>query len=197
MPRTSQITRQTNETAIELTFDVDGTGTADVGTGVGFLDHMLTLFARHGLFDLRVRARGDLDVDQHHTVEDVGICLGKALDAALGDKSGIQRYGWATIPMDETLVTAAVDLSGRAFYVTDVAFPTEKIGSFDTQLIPEFWQAFAAQGKLNLHHRLHGGTNSHHIAEAGFKATARALRAAASLDPRQPGVPSTKGTLHG
>lgn len=195
MSRSATINRRTNETDIELTLELDGSGTADVATGVGFFDHMLTLLARHGLFDLKVAARGDLEVDAHHTVEDVGICLGKALLEALGDKSGITRYGSATLPMEETLVTSALDLSGRMWFVYRVDFPTEKVGDFDVQLVREFWQATAANALMNLHLLLHHGENSHHIAEAAFKATARALRQAVGVDPRQIGVPSTKGTL--
>ena len=164
-------------------------------TGIGFFDHMLTLLARHGLFDLEVAADGDLEVDGHHTVEDVGICLGQALSEALGDKEGIGRYGGLALPMEETLVTVAVDLSGRAWFVQRVAYPTEKIGEFDTQLVEVFWQAVAANARINLHQVLHHGDNSHHIAEALFKGTARALRQAVAIDPRQHGVPSSKGSL--
>jgi imidazoleglycerol-phosphate dehydratase len=195
MPRTASITRRTAETSIELTLNLDGTGQAHVETGVGFFDHMLTLLAKHALFDLSVRAEGDLEVDQHHTVEDVGICLGKALAQALGDKKGITRYGGKTIPMEETLVTSAVDLSGRMWFVFKVAFPTEKIGNFDTELVETFWQAVAANALMNLHLVLHHGSNSHHIAEGLFKGTARALREAVAVDPRQTGVPSSKGSL--
>lgn len=195
MPRSASIVRRTAETDIELRLELDGSGQAEIRTGVGFFDHMLTLLARHALFDLTVRAQGDLEVDQHHTVEDVGICLGKALAEALGDKSGITRYGSITLPMEETLVTAAVDLSGRMWFVDRVDFPTEKVGGFDTQLVREFWQAVSSNALMNLHLVLHYGTNSHHIAEAVFKATARALRQAVALDPRQQGVPSSKGTL--
>lgn len=195
MSRTASITRRTAETNIELTLDLDGSGQSEIATGVGFFDHMLTLLARHALFDLTVRAAGDLQVDQHHTVEDVGICFGRALNEALGDKQGIVRYGSITLPMEETLVTAAVDLGGRMWFVDRVEFPTEKIGEFDTQLVREFWQAVTSNGLLNLHLVLHHGTNSHHIAEAVFKGTARALREAVRIDPRQQGVPSSKGTL--
>jgi len=195
MARTACIDRKTAETTISLELNLDGSGQVDVVTGIGFFDHMLTLLAKHALFDLTIRAQGDLEVDQHHTVEDVGICLGKALSEAVGDKSGITRYGSLTLPMEETLVTAAVDLSGRAWFVSDVVFPTEKIGEFDSQLVREFWQAVSANGQLNLHQVLHHGSNSHHIAEATFKATARALRQAVTIDPRQQGVPSSKGTL--
>ncbi len=195
MPRTAEIARKTAETDIRLRLDIDGSGAANVRTGVGFFDHMLTLLAKHGLFDLTVEADGDLDVDQHHTVEDVGICFGQALARALGDKQGIVRYGSLTLPMEETLVTTAVDLSGRFWYVAKFAFPTEKIGQFDSQLVDVFWQAAAANALMNLHQVLHHGDNSHHIAEAIFKSTARALRMAVAVDPRQQGVPSSKGTL--
>lgn len=195
MPRTSLIERQTAETKIRLSLNLDGSGVARIQTGVGFFDHMLTLLAKHGLFDLEVEAVGDLHVDQHHTVEDVGICLGKALLQALGDKQGIVRYGSKTLPMEETLVTSALDLSGRAWYVSRVEFPTEKIGEFDAQLVDDFWQAVSANALMNLHLVLHHGRNSHHIAEGLFKATARALREAVTIDPRQVGVPSSKGTL--
>ena len=195
MARTATITRDTAETKIQLTLNLDGTGQPDIQTGVGFFDHMLTLLARHSLIDLEVKADGDLEVDQHHTVEDVGICLGKALAEALGDKSGITRYGSITLPMEETLVTSALDLSGRMAFVYGLNFPTEKVGDFDTQLVQEFWQAVSANALMNLHMVLHHGSNSHHIAEAAFKATARALRLAVTVDPRQQGVPSSKGTL--
>ena len=195
MSRTATITRTTKETDISLTLNLDGTGESDIATGVGFFDHMLTLFAKHGLFDLTVRADGDLEVDQHHTVEDTGICLGQALLKAVGDKAGITRYGSMTLPMEETLVTSALDLSGRFWLVDDFTFPTEKIGEFDSQLVEVFWQAFAANALMNLHLVLHHGSNSHHIAEAMFKATARALRVAVTIDPRQTGVPSSKGSL--
>jgi len=195
MPRTATIDRKTNETDISLTLNLDGTGEADIATGVGFFDHMLTLLAKHGLFDLSVKVDGDLEVDAHHTVEDTGICLGQALLKAVGDKAGITRYGSMTLPMEETLVTSALDLSGRYWFVDDFSFPTEKIGEFDSQLIEVFWQATAANALMNLHLVLHHGTNSHHIAEATFKATARALRQAVTIDPRQTGVPSSKGSL--
>lgn len=195
MARVAEIQRTTHETAVTLRLELDGTGQSEVRTGVGFFDHMLTLLARHALFDLTVEAQGDLHVDAHHTVEDVGICLGRALTTALGDKRGITRYGSIVLPMEETLVTSAVDLSGRAWYVGRFAFPTERIGEFDAQLVDVFWQAFAANALLNLHLVLHYGENSHHIAEALFKATARALRSAVVVDPRQSGVPSSKGVL--
>lgn len=194
-PRTASIKRDTAETRIELSINLDGSGQADINTGVGFFDHMLTLFAKHGLFDLTVKANGDLEVDQHHTVEDVGICLGKTILEAVGDKKGIVRYGSMTLPMEETLVTSALDLSGRMWFVYNVSFPTEKIGEFDSQLIREFWQAVSSNALMNLHLVLHHGENSHHISEGLFKATARALRQALVVDPRQPGVPSSKGTL--
>lgn len=197
MTRTAKISRQTAETQIELSINLDGSGQNSIETGVGFFDHMLTLFARHGLFDLTVKANGDLHVDDHHTVEDVGICLGRAFNQALGDKLGIYRYGSISLPMEESLVTSAVDLSGRFVFVYNVPFPTEKIGQFDTELVQEFWNAFASNGLMNLHLVLHHGKNSHHISEATFKATARALRQAISVDPRQSGVPSSKGTLTG
>lgn len=194
-PRTAAIQRTTAETDISLTLTLDGRGESQVNTGVGFFDHMLTLLAKHALFDVTVEAQGDLQVDQHHTVEDVGICLGQALSRALGDKAGINRYGSITLPMEETLVTAAVDLSGRFWFVGKFAFPTEKIGEFDSQLVDVFWQAVAVNSLMNLHLVLHYGDNSHHIAEALFKGTARALRTAVAIDPRQQGVPSSKGTL--
>jgi imidazoleglycerol-phosphate dehydratase len=195
MPRTATINRRTAETSVQLELNLDGQGQAQVSTGVGFLDHMLDLLARHAAFDLQVTAQGDLHVDQHHTVEDVGICLGQALRQAVGDKSGIRRYGHWTLPMEETLVTTAVDLSGRYFLVFGASFPTQKIGDFDSELVEDFWQATAANALCNLHVVLHHGRNSHHISEAIFKSAARALRMALELDPRTQGVPSTKGTL--
>src|SRR5262245_31239552 len=189
MPRTAKIERKTAETDIRLELNLDGAGRADVATGVGFLDHMLTLFAKHSITDLTVHCDGDLHVDQHHTVEDVGICLGQAIKQALGDKSGIRRYGHFTLPMDETLVTSAVDFGGRHMLVFKAEFPTEKIGDFDTQLVEEFWQAVSGAALANLHILLHHGRNSHHISEAIFKATARAMRMAVELDPRMSGVP--------
>ncbi len=197
MARTASIERKTAETDIRLQLDLDGTGQADVLTGVGFLDHMLTLFAKHGVVDLSVRAEGDLHVDQHHTVEDVGICLGQALKQALGDKAGIRRYGHFTLPMEEALATVAIDLSGRFALVYRADFPSAKIGDFDSELVEDFWQAFAANALCNLHILVHYGRNSHHISEAIFKAAARALRMAIEADPRMNGVPSTKGTLAG
>jgi imidazoleglycerol-phosphate dehydratase len=195
MARTASINRKTAETDIQLELNLDGIGQPEISTGVGFFDHMLTLFARHSLMDLKVKAVGDTHVDFHHTVEDVGICLGKAIAQALGDKQGIVRYGSKTLPMEETLTTAAIDLSGRMWFVFRVEFPTEKIGDFDTELVETFWQAIAANGLMNLHLVLHYGSNSHHISEALFKSAARALREAVAIDPRQSGVPSSKGTL--
>jgi len=195
MPRTAAITRKTAETDITLSLNLDGTGVGKIATGVGFFDHMLTLFAKHSLIDLDVAAKGDLHIDAHHTVEDVGICLGKAIAQAVGDKAGITRYGSMTLPMEETLVTSALDLSGRVKFIYRVVIPAAKVGEFDTELVEEFWQAVAANVPMNLHLVLHHGTNSHHIAEGLFKATARALRQAVTIDPRQTGVPSSKGTL--
>jgi imidazoleglycerol-phosphate dehydratase len=195
MPRTAQIQRKTAETEIVLELSLDGSGQSQTQTGVGFFDHMLTLLAKHAAIDLKVKASGDLHVDQHHTVEDVGICLGQALREALGDKAGICRYGHFTLPMEETLATAAIDLGGRASLVCNAEFPTAKIGEFDSELVADFWQAVAANALCNLHITVHYGRNSHHVAEAIFKAVARALRMAVSPDPRITGVPSTKGTL--
>ncbi len=193
--RSAEIVRSTRETEIRLRLELDGAGRAEAATGVGFLDHMLELFARHGLFDLSISCKGDVQVDDHHSTEDVGICLGQAIDRALGDKAGIRRYGHMILPMDETLVTCAVDLGGRAYWAWDAPMPAAKIGSFDTELVADFWQAVATQGRMNLHVLLHYGRNSHHISEAIFKGLARALRTAAEIDPRVVGVPSTKGTL--
>jgi imidazoleglycerol-phosphate dehydratase len=195
MARTATISRQTAETKVELTLNLDGSGQSTIRTGVGFLDHMLTLLAKHAAIDLTVDAQGDLEVDQHHTVEDVGICLGQALRQALGDKAGIRRYGFFTLPMEETLSTTALDLSGRYYLVFNAEFPSAKIGDFDSELVEDFWQAAAANALANLHINVPYGRNSHHIAEAIFKSTARALRMAIEADPRMPGVPSTKGTL--
>jgi imidazoleglycerol-phosphate dehydratase len=195
MARQARIERKTAETDIQLELDLDGTGTADVKTGVGFFDHMLTLLAKHAVIDLKVRCNGDLQVDQHHTVEDVGISLGQAIRSSLGDKAGIRRYGHFTLPMEETLVTSAIDLSGRYYLVFNAPIPTQKIGEFDSELVEDFWQALAANSLCNLHVVLHHGRNSHHIAEGIFKATARALRMAVEKDPRMTGIPSTKGTL--
>jgi imidazoleglycerol-phosphate dehydratase len=195
MSRTGHISRQTAETKIELSLNLDGSGQSTIRTGVGFFDHMLTLLAKHAVIDLTVEADGDLEVDQHHTVEDVGICLGQALKQALGDKAGIRRYGFFNLPMEETLCTTALDLSGRYYLVFSAQFPSAKIGDFDSELIEDFWQSAAANALCNLHINVPYGRNSHHIAEAIFKATARALRMAVESDPRMTGVPSTKGTL--
>ncbi len=194
-PRTATIKRDTAETRITLTLNLDGMGVSKLATGVGFFDHMLTLLSKHSMIDLDVNAVGDLHVDAHHTVEDVGICFGKALTQALGDKAGIRRYGSMTLPMDETLVTSALDLSGRAFCVWKVDLPAELLGTFNTSLAEEFWRAVAGAGLMNLHVICHHGKNSHHIIEAIFKATARALRQAVEHDPRGGGIPSTKGVL--
>jgi imidazoleglycerol-phosphate dehydratase len=195
MPRTATITRKTNETDIAVELNLDGAGTSDLETGVGFFDHMLNLLARHAIFDLDVTAKGDLHVDAHHTVEDVGICLGMALEKALGTKEGINRYGWASVPMDETLANVALDLSGRPAFVFNVTFTGPLIGTFPVELVEEFFKSVANVAKMNLHINVPYGTNNHHIAEAIFKCFARALRIAVSIDPRQTGVPSTKGSL--
>ena len=195
MSRTARVQRKTAETDIEVQLELDGVGDAQIATGVGFLDHMLTLLAKHAALDLVVKASGDLEVDQHHTVEDVGICLGTALKESLGEKSGIRRFGHFTLPMEEALASSAVDLGGRAFFVFDVEFPTPKIGEFDSELVADFWQALATNALCNLHVTVHHGRNSHHVAEAVFKATARALRMAVEPDPRISDVPSTKGRL--
>ena len=195
MPRTATVSRKTAETDIVLTIDLDGTGKADIQTGIGFFDHMLTLLAGHSLIDLSVRCQGDLHVDGHHTVEDVGRALGTAIRDCLGDRRGIRRYGHAIIPMDESLATVAVDLGGRMATVFAVDFPVSTIGTFDAQLVEVFWESFAATAGANFHAILHHGRNGHHIAEAVFKAAARSIRMAVETDPRQRGVPSTKGTL--
>jgi imidazoleglycerol-phosphate dehydratase len=195
MPRTATIDRKTRETQIHLELSLDGTGAGSWKTGVGFFDHMLELLARHGAIDLTVEAKGDLQVDAHHTVEDVGICLGQAVRQALGDKQGIRRYGHFTLPMEETLATTAIDLSGRYYLVFQAEFASPKIGDFDSELVEDFWQAFAANALCNLHVLVHYGRNSHHVSEAIFKSAARALRMAVEADPRMTGVPSTKGTL--
>lgn len=193
--RTAEISRQTAETKITLKLSLDGSGKSQIKTGVGFLDHMLTLFAKHGLFDLEVICDGDTHVDAHHTTEDIGICLGQAFARALGDKRGICRYGHMVLPMEETLVTVAVDLSGRNYVVFNATIPAPKIGEFDSELVEDFWYAFASNAMCNYHVLLHYGRNSHHIAEAIFKASARALRTAIANDPRQVDIPSTKGSL--
>ena len=194
--RTAEISRKTAETEITLRLALDGTGISRIETGVGFLDHMLTLFASHGRFDMVLSCTGDTRVDDHHTVEDVGIALGRAFRQALGDKRGICRYGDKTIPMDETLILAAVDLSGRDYLGYSLQIPTEKVGTFDTELVEEFFLGFVRNCGCNLHVRQLAGTNSHHIIEGTFKAVARALRAAVAVDPALEGqVPSTKGVL--
>lgn len=194
--RKARITRKTAETDIGVEVNLDGTGAYDMRTGVGFFDHMLDQLARHSMIDMTVRATGDTHIDDHHTVEDVGIALGQALREALGDKAGIRRYGACHLPMDDAQVRCALDLSARPFLVWNVEFPTAKVGAFDTELVREFFQAFATHGGITLHiDQLHG-VNSHHIAEAAFKAVARALREAVELDPRAAGtLPSTKGAL--
>ena len=195
MMRISEIQRTTKETDIRLTLNLDGSGTSKISTGIGFFDHMLDAFARHGFYDLAVSVRGDLEVDTHHTIEDVGIVLGQAIAKAAGDKAGIRRYGSFLLPMDETLVLSAVDLCGRAAYVGDVPFTAERIGAFETEMFDEFFLSVANNAAMNLHLRLVTGKNNHHIAEAAFKAFAKALDEATSYDPRIRGVLSTKGSL--
>jgi imidazoleglycerol-phosphate dehydratase len=196
MQRMATLSRTTAETDVTLTLDLDGSGQAAIATGIGFLDHMLTSLARHALFDLRVAAKGDLHVDDHHTTEDVGIVLGQAMQRALGDKRGISRFGHAVVPMDEALAEAAVDLSGRGYLAWNVAFRAPGIGGMDTELFEEFFRALAMNGLFNLHITARAGRNAHHIAEACFKSTARALRAAVAIDPRLGGaLPSTKEAL--
>ncbi|TVQ00956.1 MAG: imidazoleglycerol-phosphate dehydratase HisB [Planctomycetaceae bacterium] len=195
MNRTATIERKTQETDIRLRLTLDGNGQGQRNSGIGFLDHMLDLLAKHAAVDLDVEAQGDLHVDQHHTAEDIGIALGQAVDQALADRAGIRRYGHFTLPMDECLVTAAVDLGGRYAFEYHAPIAAEKIGSFDSELVEHFWQSFAANARCNLHVVLHHGRNGHHIAEAVFKATARAIRMAAEPDPRMTGIPSTKGVL--
>ena len=194
--RKAEVSRKTSETDISVSVTLDGAGVYDNRTGVGFFDHMLDQLARHALIDMTVRATGDLHIDDHHTVEDVGIALGQALTQAMGDKRGIRRYGACLLPMDDALVRTALDLSGRPFLVWDVAMPTAKIGSFDTELVREFFQAFSTHGGITLHVEALHGVNSHHIAEAAFKSVARALRDALEPDPRKSdAIPSTKGAL--
>jgi imidazoleglycerol-phosphate dehydratase len=195
MSRTASKKRKTQETEIKLDLDLDG-GEAAIATGVGFLDHMLELVARHGRLGLRVEASGDLDTGAHHTTEDVGIVLGQALDAALGDRAGIRRYGSALVPMDESLGECVIDISGRPYCAFDADLPATSIAGFDTELAEEFFRAVANSAKLTLHIWVRSGTNAHHMIEAAFKAFARALREAVSIDPDEPGVPSTKGTLN-
>ncbi|MBQ9953200.1 MAG: imidazoleglycerol-phosphate dehydratase HisB [Clostridia bacterium] len=192
--RTSEINRTTKETDIALTLNLDGSGKSEIDSGCGFLDHMLTLFAAHGKFDLKVTCKGDIEVDDHHTVEDIGICLGKAFEQALGEKRGILRYGNMILPMDESLILAACDISGRSFLGFDLPIRAKKIGTFDTELIEEFFLAFTRQCPMSLHIRKLAGTNSHHIAEGAFKAVARALKQAVTTDGTD-AVPSTKGVL--
>lgn len=196
--RSAEVSRKTKETEIAVSIEVDGAGRADMSTGVGFFDHMLDQLSRHSLIDMKVRAKGDLHIDDHHTVEDTGIALGQALSTALGERRGIMRYASIDLAMDETLTRAAIDVSGRPFLVWDVAFPSPKVGTFDTELVREFFHALAQNAGVTLHVTNLYGANSHHIAETCFKAVARVLRAATERDPRQPdAVPSTKGSLKG
>ena len=194
--RQAEVSRKTGETDIRILLDLDGTGKSTVDTGVGFLDHMLTLFARHGRFDLEVSCKGDTYVDDHHSVEDIGIALGKALEQALGDKKGVIRYGSTILPMDESLILSAADLSGRGLLVYDLSIPAEKVGTFDTELTEEFFRALAHNAGMTLHIRQLSGGNSHHIIEGAFKSVARSLRTAAAIDPAcAEEIPSTKGVL--
>ncbi len=195
MSRTATIERNTFETKIRLSIDLDGEGKSQLKTGIGFFDHMLTLFSKHSLIDLKLEVDGDLHIDAHHSVEDTGIALGKALVQAVGDKAGIRRYGHAVVPMDESLATAAIDLSGRPFLVYRAALPPILMGQFPTELAEEFFRGFSSAGLLNLHLEVPYGTNAHHMIEAMFKATGRALRQAVESDPRAKGIPSTKGVL--
>ena len=194
--RKAGIDRKTAETDISLTLDLDGSGLSDIQSGLGFLDHMLTLFAKHGRFDLTLKCAGDTQVDGHHSTEDIGICLGRAFREALGDKKGIVRYGDTTLPMDEALILTVADISGRAYLACDLSIPTQKVGDFDTELVAEFWAAFVRSAAITLHIRQLAGMNSHHIIEGVFKAAARTLRKACAVDPALGDeVPSTKGTL--
>ena len=194
--RTAQITRKTAETDIALTLNLDGSGKSAIDTGCGFLDHMLTLFSRHGRFDLTIRCKGDTYVDDHHTAEDIGISLGQAFQTALGDKKGINRYGSTVLPMDEALILTAVDLSGRGYLGYDLQIPTEKVGTVDTELVEEFWPGFIRNAACTLHIRQLAGSNSHHIIEGAFKSAGRSLRAAVAIDPEfSDEIPSTKGVL--
>jgi imidazoleglycerol-phosphate dehydratase len=195
MARSADISRSTAETEVKVSLALDGIGAGERQTGVGFLDHMLDLFARHGRLDLAVSASGDLETGAHHTVEDVAICIGQALDEALGDRAGIARYGQATVPMDESRASCAIDISGRGLCAFEAALPPGSIGNFDHELAEEFFRALATNAKLTLHLTIERGTNAHHAIEAAFKSLARALRAAVALDPTEPGIPSTKGTL--
>ena len=194
--RNAEIKRKTAETDIVLSLDLDGSGSSAADSGVGFLDHMLTLFAKHGRFDLKVTCKGDTQVDDHHSVEDIGIALGEAFLEALGDKAGIRRYGDCILPMDEALILSAVDISGRAYLAYEAEIPSSKVGTFDTELVEEFWTAFSRAAKITLHIRQLAGKNSHHIIEGQFKSVARSLRTAVSIDPALSGeIPSTKGVL--
>lgn len=194
--RSADVIRKTGETDIDLSLCMDGTGNSEINSGCGFLDHMLTLFSKHSRFDLKLNCKGDTGVDYHHTVEDIGICLGSAFSKALADKKGIRRYGDTFLPMDESLVLSAVDISGRSFLVFSAEMPTEKVGDFDTELCEEFWQAFAREAGITLHIKLMYGKNSHHIIEAIFKSVARTLRSAVSIDTLfSDDIPSTKGVL--
>ncbi len=193
--RESAVERKTKETEIALEIKLDGSGITQIASGVGFLDHMLEAFARHSSTDLNVRCVGDLQIDDHHSTEDIGICLGIAIDRALSDRAGIRRYGHSILPMDEALVLAAIDLGGRPFFDWNLQFPHSKVGTFDTELVPEFWRAVATTGRFNLHIKQISGINTHHLAEAVFKGVARAFRDAVERDPRMTGIPSTKGTL--
>lgn len=194
--RNAVINRKTAETDIQLILDLDGTGKSSISTGCGFLDHMLTLFAKHGRFDLAVKCTGDTNVDYHHTTEDIGICLGTAFAEALGSKKGIVRYGDTTLPMDESLILTAVDLSGRCYLGYDLQIPTQKVGDFDTELVEEFWLGFVRKAECNLHIRQLAGSNSHHIIEGTFKSAARSLKKAVAIDPDfADEIPSTKGVL--
>lgn len=193
--RKKEITRSTAETSISLDFSIDGTGKAEIKTGVGFFDHMLTLFTKHGLFDLKVICDGDIEVDQHHTVEDIGIVLGQAFNESIGNKEGIERYATNSVPMDEALSTVSLDISGRPFLVYNVEGLKDKVGEFDTELVEEFFQAFTSHAKVTLHINLAYGRNTHHIIESIFKAFGRALRVASAKNPEVKGIPSTKGLL--
>jgi len=195
MTRRATLERRTSETSIRVSIDLDGTGKTQVKTPIGFLTHMVEQISRHGLFDLEVEAEGDVHIDGHHTTEDLAITLGKAVAEALGDKKSIRRYGSATLPMDEALMTCALDLSGRTYFVWKVPMPKARIGDFDTELAEVFFEGFARGAQANLHMHLHAGDNLHHIVEIGFKSFARALRVATEIDPRATGIPSTKGTL--
>ena len=195
MARTSKVRRATRETEIEVELNIDGTGVHDIQTSIPFLDHMLSQLARHGYFDLNIRAKGDIEIDYHHTVEDMGIALGEAFSKAMGDKKGIRRFAQASVPLNEALAHCVVDIAGRAFFVFNVELPKSKIGQFDVELVPEFFQAFSANSGITLHFNAEYWTNLHHIIEAMFKSFARALDQACTLDPRSSEVPSTKGTL--